>query len=518
MKKRNRVLETILCAALAVVVFWGYMFAAKDNSVFALEDVEGDRTALNAFTFEGLAGDDSVQIHFIWQDGELKTEYYTGTDDEIRMIVSQERNGNHGISKYFRQGESDFSDYQASTEIAPAADARVRTLSKSEDLSESTREGIEEILNEGYLDGNYTIKGVAADAVDVYGIINKYPDGETRFLTGLQLNDREYQTAKATYGSTTYVSPWLEYWNDVVLCTAEFDDAWYAIPRTGTEAQSDVFLSRIPKDGMSEMGYGGADALYSTKQYGKAETIKTFSVNAENRILGLEKAGDNQMLLARTEQDELILELYDTEGKLIDRLETGLQKVSEYDLDDNTILQRTDSLVLCLNLSRTFREDADGTTHRRMEETKCYAVQGKTIEQMKIDGSAEYVDVQDGKVLRLDGTQPDNFAVQFFGYLADGYDITVTDGKTGDLLYHGRLKTDFGEDYYRKLSTVNIGQREKPLDERQDKVNWDKYNSISMKERRFALAAPADGRRTQTSWKVGETVDTYDADDYDYYN
>ena len=34
MKKRNRVLEAILCAALAVVVFWGYMFAAKDNGVF----------------------------------------------------------------------------------------------------------------------------------------------------------------------------------------------------------------------------------------------------------------------------------------------------------------------------------------------------------------------------------------------------------------------------------------------------------------------------------------------------
>ena len=45
MKKRNRVLEAILCAALAVVVFWGYMLAARDNGVFALEDIEGPRTA-----------------------------------------------------------------------------------------------------------------------------------------------------------------------------------------------------------------------------------------------------------------------------------------------------------------------------------------------------------------------------------------------------------------------------------------------------------------------------------------
>ena len=58
-------LEVILCAALAVVVFWGYMLAAKDNSVFALEDIEGDRTALNAFAFEGLAGmiTDRFTIH-----------------------------------------------------------------------------------------------------------------------------------------------------------------------------------------------------------------------------------------------------------------------------------------------------------------------------------------------------------------------------------------------------------------------------------------------------------------------
>ena len=68
MKKRNRVLEVILCATLAVVVFWGYMLAARDNGVFALEDIEGDRTALNAFAFEGLAGDDNGQIYNIFPD------------------------------------------------------------------------------------------------------------------------------------------------------------------------------------------------------------------------------------------------------------------------------------------------------------------------------------------------------------------------------------------------------------------------------------------------------------------
>mgnify|MGYP000202941368 CR=1 FL=1 len=103
MKKRNRVLEVILCATLAVVVFWGYMFVAKDNGVFALEDIEGDRTALNAFAFEGLAGDDNGQIYYTWQNGELKTKYYAATDDEMRYIIRQERDGSKGISRYVKK-------------------------------------------------------------------------------------------------------------------------------------------------------------------------------------------------------------------------------------------------------------------------------------------------------------------------------------------------------------------------------------------------------------------------------
>lgn len=507
MKKRNRVLETILCAALAVVVFWGYMFVAKDNGVFALEDIEGDRTALNAFAFEGLAGDDSVQIHYTLQNGELKTKYYDATEDEMRYIIRQERNGNNGISKFFKRRSETLSNYFADAEFAPAKDANVRRLSNLEDLSESTRESLRE-----YFDGEYTIQGVAADALDVYGVIYRYEGGVTRFLTGLKLKGKEYQTAKATNGNTTYESSWVDYNNKVVLCTAEFDDAWYAIPRTDAEGQGDVSLFRIPKDGMSELSYGGADALYSTKQYGKAEPLQTFSVDAENRILSLEKAGNDQMLLVRVEQDALVLELYDTKGKLLDRLETGVQKVSEFDINSVNLLQHADGLVLWFNLSKTFQEDADGTVHERVEGTKCYVVQEKTIAQITIDDSAEYVDVQDGKVLRMQGTQPDHLAADYFGYLIDGYDITVTDAKTGDLLYHGKLKTDFSEDYNRILYAVNIGQREKPLEERKHDIDWDRYNSMSHKERALTIVQPVDGHLKQTSWVAGEAVYTFETD------
>ena len=311
MKKRNRVLEAILCAALAVVVFWGYMLAARDNGVFALEDIEGDRTALNAFAFEGLAGDDNGQIYYIWQNGELKTKYYAATNDEMRYIIRQERDGSKGISRYFKKRSLARSEYFSDTEFAPAKDANVRRLSGLEDLSESAREYLGE-----YFDGD-TVQGVTADALDVYGKVKNYTSGETRFFTGLQLKGGEYQAAKVKEGDTTYQSSWFDGRNEVILCTVKMDDAWYAIPQTGADGQGEVSIFRIPKDGMADIPYSGEDALYSTKQYGKAESLQTFSVNAENRILSLEKAGDNQLLLARTEQDALILELYDTEGKLL---------------------------------------------------------------------------------------------------------------------------------------------------------------------------------------------------------
>lgn len=166
--------------------FWGYMFAAKDNGVFALEDIEGDRTALNAFAFEGLAGDDNGQddngqIYYIWQNGELKTKYYAATDDEMRYIIRQERDGSKGISRYFKKRSLERSDYFSDTEFAPSKDANVRRLSDLEDLSESTREYLGE-----YFDGD-TVQGVTADALDVYGKVRNLYRRRNPFLYRLAI-------------------------------------------------------------------------------------------------------------------------------------------------------------------------------------------------------------------------------------------------------------------------------------------------------------------------------------------
>lgn len=504
MKKRNRVLEVILCATLAVVVFWGYMFVAKDNGVFEIEDIEGDRAALNAFAFEGLAGDDSGQIHYTWQDGELKKRYYSASRSEGILLLSQERSGNRGMSRFFKQRlREDGEGINFHVEAAPSADARVHRLPK-EEIATETLEEIGNTIPEGA-----SIYGVAADKIDIYGVIHRYSGGETRFFTGLQLQEREYSHIKESYGNSEHEAPWLSSEDAVGLCVVDMGDAWVAIPKMDYVRAGTVSLFRIPKKEMAEDDYGEWDVLYSTKQYGKAEPIKTFSVNTENRIVALEKAGDDQMLLARTEQDTLILELYDTKGKLMDRLKTDVVQVSDYRLNDVNMVQRADGLVLWLDLNKTFQEDADGTTHQRFEGTKCFIVREKSIAQIAIDGGAEYVDVQDGRVLRIERTTSKNVGIWYFGWMKqDGLTMTVTDAETGEVLYRGRIKTDFNEDYNRAFSTINIGQREKS---QFDADYMNHFNDMSKGQRSFENVLPVeDGRRMQDTWMPNEIMDTYE--------
>ena len=103
-------------------------------------------------------------------------------------------------------------------------------------------------------------------------------------------------------------------------------------------------------------------------------------------------------------------------------------------------------------------------------------------------------------MLKLDGTKPEHIAADYFGYMIDGYEITVTDAKTNELLYRGKLKTDFAEDYNGALYAINIGQREKPLTERRDE------------ERYFKMILPVDGTAKQTSWVVGQEVYSFEVD------
>ena len=506
MKKRNRVLEILACTALTAVVFLGYMFTAQDNGRFEIEDIAGDRAHLADFAFEGIAGDETGQVHYIWQDGELHTEYYAGSTDQVNDILYQKKLGKNIVSQYFKT--LDRTLYPTpDLEAAPSAGAEVQFFDKAEDLPAQIRAEVEEDLQGR---GPYELWAAVADSIDVFAEVNDYDrQRTTRYFTGLQLTGKEYCFVDVEYktGGTRMGSGMLL--QDFGISSVEMEDAHYTILHTNQDCEGEVHLLRIPKEGMLSMRETSSEHwedLYFDATYGETEIIRTFPVNAENRIVALEQAGKDRLLLARTENDNLILELYDLEGDLLHQLDAGVPHASAYEWDTVEMIQREEQMVLWFSLSRRVQTDEmdEESFHYEVDGTKYFAVEQDEIRELQAANHMDYIDVQNGKILQIKGQGPENhLARQFFGYGYTELDINITDEVTGEQLYHGRLATDFAEDYHKQLSAVNIGQQGDPINESQGRVNWDRYQNSNGKERNIGRALPLEGRFYYTTWAEG---------------
>ena len=505
MKRRNRVLEILACTALAAVVFWGYMLTAQNNNVFEIEDIEGDRAHLAEFAFEGVAGDEMGQIYFVWQNGALETEYYPGSLAQADDVLYQRKIGKNTLSQYFATVES-IHYLTPDLEAAPSADASVQTYDKLEKLPAELREEIEQDV---WGRGEYELKAALTDSIDIYSeVVDSERQKVTRFFTGLRLTGKDLYFTEVEYnrGSTRFNSR--NYTTELGISSVDLGDAWYTILHTDENCEGEVYLQRIPKDGM--LAYRDKpeevwNELYSDETYGEAEIVKTFAVNAENRIISMEKAGKDRLLLAVTEGDDLFLELYDLEGNLLHRLDAGVPQVSIYELDDVTMIQREDQLLLWFGLARReyTNEIEENSYHYVVDETKYYAIEQDQIRPLQAKDYQIYVDAQGGKILQIKGFAPEHLAADLFGYMYVGYDILVTEEATGETLYHGRLVTDFEEDYNRRLTAVNIGQRAEPIKEREERVDWSRYNEVNRIERNVGALRPIEGWYTYTSWRAG---------------
>ena len=149
-------------------------------------------------------------------------------------------------------------------------------------------------------------------------------------------------------------------------------------------------------------------------------------------------------------------------------------------------------------------ETDEDSFHYEVDGTKYYAVEQDTIRELQAEKHLDYIDARNGKILQMKGVAPeDHPAVQFFGYMYVGYEISVTDEKTGELLYRGKLVTDFEEDYNRRLVAVNIGQQAESIQERENPVDWDKYTGLNSEERNVGRMLPLEGRFYDTTWAEG---------------
>ena len=135
-KKRNMVMEILVCTVLVSVVFLGYMCFAKDNSSMKIRDISGDRTVMNAFAFNGIAGDESGYHHFTWNEGELKTKYYPANAQGMDALLTAEKEGDT-FGKYFAEYRYSLSNVDAETTPVPVNDVKKKSISGIDELSES---------------------------------------------------------------------------------------------------------------------------------------------------------------------------------------------------------------------------------------------------------------------------------------------------------------------------------------------------------------------------------------------
>lgn len=516
MKKRNRVLEILICTALAAVVFLAYMVTAQDNGKFEIVDIEGDRAYLEEFAFEGLAGDETGQLHYVWKDGELTTTYYPAGAAVTNEILYPLREGKTGIDRYFKEAERwDYTNMEY--EAAPNPNATVRELTKLEDLNAESRAGYGE---EHWSESLPVVRGVEADQMDIYAEINDYQARkEARFFTGLTIAGKDYQIVRLesdTGRSSMILRP--EYMEQLGIFAVEQADAWYAIMQTNENCAGEVSLFRIPKDGMvssNEVPYDG-DALYSTETYGTAEPLQTFDVTAENRIVALEKAGKDRLLLARMEQNVLLLELYDTEGKLLHQLKTDVTLQEGETFDMANMIQRENQLLLSVETLKQINVEPEDVYHYEMMSRKSFVVEQDTIKVLPDLRRSAYLDYQNGTILQMQQVTPEHLAAEYWDYMSVGYTITVLDAESGEELYRGELVTDFTEDYNKTLSAINIGQNAGFIKDRGDEKDWDKYTECESGTRTFGNILPVDGERYSSGWQEGHQMFFSDDGYYHY--
>ena len=465
--KENKVLQILLVASLVFVLFFGYMLTARDNGTFEIVDLAGDRAYLEPFAFEGMGGDETGMIHFQVENGEVTQTYYPTDGEELDQILQGEKAGAGSIQKYFLKDSRNIL-YDWQIETAPAKDAVVQ---------ESTEEEVQKAEEEMYYSrGNrnqpYTFEGIKADKIDLYLRVQDFKRGkETRIRTGVQLTGRDYYYAKWRYTDDVY-SNFYDAEREVFLRAAETADAFYVIPAVDKNGIGEAALYRIEKKEMVPCEYREEDRelLYSTQEYGTAEVLCAFSVDAENRILGLTDIGTDRLLLSRTEEDRLLLEIYDLEGNLLCRKDTEITGASRYEFDHVQLLKKEDSAVLCVELmTEVIPEEGPEQKYYEVEGGRYFVIREDSIEMLSETEPVDYLDEANGAYLKLKYEVPQNInsiVQKFRGYCIGGYDIQVIEEETGIVLYHGKLRTDFGEDSTKMLSRVNIGQYQEPLEER----------------------------------------------------
>ena len=296
------------------------------------------------------------------------------------------------------------------------------------------------------------------------------PEGYSRAFTGLTLSDGPY-----------YYLAWEEkeeggysdiYSNNICykgtgfdFLTADTENAVYGILSTNHNVTGEVFLLRFPKEKMQAYDQRRLpeDMPYNSVVYGGAETVAVFDVNEESSILALAACGEDMLLLARTEGGALYLELYDFEGTLIDRENTGIEGILHWEGSYFEGLRRKDSAILGIDIRIKENTEDDEMPRYDAKTSDKYLITREGLLRLDDSAHARYTDHKDGKTLLINSVREKETLAMRYTYRDNRTQLsfTVKDEETERTLYRGMLETDFAEDFNKELSRIDIS---KPAD------------------------------------------------------
>lgn len=494
-KKRNIVLEILLCTGIALALLLAYLSSTENNGVFEIHNVDGDPAELAAFSFEGYAGDELHQIRYRWENGTLTRKSYPCNSETICALMDAEKKGLNPLVKYFHgDGWGTSYGYEGEVASAPAPQAGQSPIQSWADVPEAIMEQRFERYayfpdeENPYGSNQYTVGGTIAEEAAFYAEVTQWRHIESasqnishaeksvRAFTGLCLADGPYYYLQWKPKDDEYrlYRDQLSFGGKgFTFLTAEAGDDVYGILATNHNAKGEVFLLHFPSEKMLRSGeepyLPDWAQPYDNTVYGDAETIAVFTVDRESSILALEGIGPDRLLLVRTEKGQPYWELYDTKGALVEQKPMELKNLVQCESAQLSGLRRKDSAVLTFAAAIATPAEADGTTTDIYEHIQSdrYLVTREEILRLDDTSYADYVDHKNGKTLIVNAGDENNTLALQHTHLPKQVQLslTVKDEGTGETLYHGILATDFAEDFNKELSSVNLARHAGTLEQ-----------------------------------------------------
>ncbi|WP_304507672.1 hypothetical protein [Anaerotignum sp.] len=505
--------KVIWAVALSILIFGGFMgkmSQLKDNGIFYLKDIEGQREYLNLFPIEGVAGDGTQGIIFRLEDGALSTKFYPFDSEQVNNLFFAEREGIKGMEKYnYNYYNQDFrKGIFASTDSAPSKDAKIQHMDSF----------YEEIMDDMDFYGDEFVGGETdiADKVDVYlDIWGMDFEGQARIRTGmtLQNQDQVYYYTRGDYedGLTSFTHSFLnDGMQEVDGFCAEIGDAYYcmAIPSAEIygmeihgECQGDTSLFRIKQENMIEPPeLDKEEELYQQREYGNAEVLCTFPVDENNRVLEAFAVGDHSLGIFRVQNESLFFEIYDTEGNMIAQDLLTKEQGSKVDqIEANVVAWNENDVSIYF---RTYQVVKDEDNYERWEGIidGMYQFDEKGLKRMHCygDNGGKLLSVCRNNLI-LDVSMVSDEQRQLPYYYGYQVYVSVINGDTGKILYRGKFETDYDEDLYKLFSPYNIAKDAPYLEEAMKAYNVD--GIITQRQRQITNVLPINGKVENVWWR-----------------